>query len=372
MKTIVEILGGAQMLLGISFDIQDCFEHYLTEEHRAFLHLLRIVEAFFPRIEKPVGLRGRRPFENTPFLRAYLAKAFFKIETTSGLRNRLLSDSSLRNICGLIRVPSPATFSRRLKVFADHHLFEQILYPMVADSHAERLVGHISRDSTAISAREKPVNTRRDVTKPKQKRGRPRKGEVRPNTPPSRLTRQISCSSGKAVKDLNRTCAWGCKKNSQGNLQFWKGYKLHLDITDRGIPTAAVVTGANVHDSQVALPLEKLTERHVTHLYSVMDSAYDALAIRRYSEGQGRVALIDRNTRRGDTRPPMDPAEQERFKVRSTVERANAHLKDWLLPQRLLVRGYAKVNFTVMTGVVCLAALKVLQYFIIPTLDSTA
>ena len=54
-----------------------------------------------------------------------------------------------------------------------------------------------------------------------------------------------------------------------------------------------------------------------------MDAAYDAPQIPRYSEEQGRIALIDRNKRRSDTRLPMDPAE---------VERGKFHLKDWFLP----------------------------------------
>ena len=281
MKTKVEILGGAQILLAAIFDIQDCFEEYLTKGHRAFLQMLRVIESFFPKIEQSIGIRGRRPFENLPFLRAYLAK-------------------------------------------------------------------------------------------PKRKRGRPRKGELRPKAPSSRLTRQISMPSGKAFGELNRKCAWGCKKNSQGNIQFWKGYKLHLDVTDMGIPTAALVTGANVHDSQVSLPLEKLTERNLTYLYSVMDAANDAPQIHHYSEEQGRIALIDRNKRRGDTGPPMNHAERERFKVCSTVKRANAHLKDWFWPSKIMVRGYSKVNFTLMAGVLCLAAVKILQNFVLPVLDSTA
>ena len=76
------------------------------------------------------------------------------------------------------------------------------------------------------------------------------------------------------------------------------------------------------------IPLEKLTERNVTHLYSVMDAAYDAPQIRLYSEEKGRIALIDQNKRRNNPRMPMDPAEKQRFKIRSSVERANAHLKD--------------------------------------------
>ncbi|OQY32917.1 MAG: hypothetical protein B6241_09670 [Spirochaetaceae bacterium 4572_59] len=75
-----------------------------------------------------------------------------------------------------------------------------------------------------------------------------------------------------------------------------------------GIPVAALVTGANVHGSQVFIPLEKLTERNVTHLYSVMGVAYDVPQIHLYNEKKGRVALIDQNKRRGDSRRPMDPA----------------------------------------------------------------
>ncbi len=59
-----------------------------------------------------------------------------------------------------------------------------------------------------------------------------------------------------------------------------EGHKLHLDVTDNGIPVSAIVTGANVHDSQVAIPLERMTEQRVNHLYSLMDSAYDAKPIR--------------------------------------------------------------------------------------------
>jgi len=172
-----------------------------------------------------------------------------------------------------------------------------------------------------------------------------------------------------ALKEVNHACSWGCKKNSQGNVQFWKGYKQHLDATDMGIPAATIVTGVNVHDSQVSLPLEKMSEKRVVHLYSLMDAAYDAPEIRGYSEGKGRVALIDLNKRRNDKREPMDPAEKEQFKIRSTVERTNSHVKDWLLPAKLLVKGYKKVNFVLMTGVVCLTALKILQQFILPTLQ---
>jgi IS5 family transposase len=170
----------------------------------------------------------------------------------------------------------------------------------------------------------------------------------------------------KALKELDTDCTWGCKKNSQGNASFWKGYKLHLDVTDLGIPVTAVITGANVHDSQVAIPMEKLTERKITFLYSVMDSAYDATPIATYVSGKGRMPLIDPNKRRGGAQRVFTPAQKERFKIRTTVERANAHLKDWLVPAQIFVRGVRKVSFQLMCGVLCLAAIKILQYFILP------
>lgn len=363
MTTITQMLGGAQILLGISYDLQECFEHYLTDDQRAFLSMLRLLSEYQPALERSGATTGRPAYEDEPFLRAFLAKSFFRIPTNDDLRKRLIADSNLKQICGFTEVPSAATFSRRLAFLSKGALLVRMLNELGADFHKDRIVGHISRDSTAIAAREAPSNRKRDVVqKPKRKRGRPRKGEIRPGKKPSRIERQVRMKPGQAIAELNASCAWGCKTNSQGNVMSWKGYKLHLDVTDLGIPVTAVVTGANVHDSQVAIPLEKWTERKIDFLYSVMDSAYDAAAIANYIREKGRVPLIDPNKRRGAERTTFTPAEKERFKVRTTVERANSHLKDWLLPAQLFVRGSAKVSFILMCGVLALAALKILQY----------
>jgi len=126
-----------------------------------------------------------------------------------------------------------------------------------------------------------------------------------------------------------------------------------------GIPVTAVVTGANVHDSQLAIPMENLTERRITHLYSVMDSAYDAEDIRAYIQGKERIALIEANRRRGKRSRAFDAAQEQRFKIRTTIERTNAHLKDWFFGANIFVRGIRKVKFHLMCGVVSLAAVKI-------------
>ncbi|MFV1968543.1 MAG: transposase [Pseudomonadales bacterium] len=369
MKSVTEILGGAQILLNVSFDIQTVFEEYLTEEHRAFLAALRLIEHRIPELQTTYCGRGRIPIQNQPILRAYLAKSFFKIATNTDLINRLKSDSSLRGICGFDSVPSPATFSRRLSLFSRLHVMEQLLQRIVREHRGGAIVGHISRDSTAIRAREKPANKKKDVAdKPKPRRGRPRKGGKRPAKEQKRLARQLKQRPGRAIRELDRSCAWGRKVNSQGTAEYWKGYKLHLDVDDMGIPITAVVTGANVHDSHAAIPMEKKTTGLVHRLYSLMDAAYDAKDIRSYIAATGGVAIIDRNKRRNAHTEPMDPAKKIRFRHRSTVERSNAHLKDWFLPAKIMTKGYEKANFVLMTGVVCLAAVKILQYIVLPGL----
>ena len=372
MKSITEILGETQLLLGISYDIQETFEEFLTNEHRSFLAMLRVIEEGQPVIKQERHLRGRPAYDFQPIIRAYFAMSFFRIDSTSDLINRLKSDSSLRKICGFTKVPSAATFSRRLDYLASHHFMEQKLNAIVIENVGDRIIGHLARDSTSIISREKPKNKKKDVKiapKAKKKRGRPKKGEERPSPEKKRLEKQISQKPGEAIKELNKDCTWGCKKNSQGNVQFWKGYKLHLDVIDFGFPVTAVVTGANVHDSQLAIPMEKMTAKKITHLYSLMDAAYDAAEINNFITACGRVAITDPNKRRSKNREPLDPAEIERFKIRSTVERSNAHLKDWLIPSKIMVRGFRKVNFMLMTSVVLLAAIKTLQLFILPHLS---
>jgi hypothetical protein len=49
------------------------------------------------------------------------------------------------------------------------------------------------------------------------------------------------------------------------------------------------------------------------------------------------------------------------------MKRAYSHLKGRLIPQVLFVRGYSKVSFVVMMGVISLVALKYLHCFSTPS-----
>jgi transposase len=170
--------GSATIWGGLSYDLQDSLEEYLNKDHRAFLAMLRVVEGHRPPLERTKSGMGRPTYENEPFFRAFLAQSFFRIASIEALRNRLLTDTNLRQICGLPIVPSLATFRRRFAEFAALQVATRALNSMVTQYHEGRIVGHVSRDSTAISARGKLGNKKRDVaitTGPKYKRGRPRR-----------------------------------------------------------------------------------------------------------------------------------------------------------------------------------------------------
>lgn len=365
MKTITETIGGAQSLLDMNYDLQGCFEEYLTDEYKTFLHIIRAAETYLPECIRTRKKTGRPPYEYFPFIRGMVAKSFFGIEKTNQLIQRLKGEPNLRLLCGFERVPHASTFSRVFEYLAAEGVLEMGFDALVKKAHEKTVVYHVCRDSTMIASRE-PVlfKSKKKTEEPKKKRGRPRKGTIKEPQEPLELEKQLYEDARTSLKRLNKACAWGCKKNSQGKVEMTKGYKLHLDVSDTGFPLSAVITGANVHDSQLAIPMEKLTEEKVVSCYSLMDAAYDAITIKDYIQSRERIPIIDPNKRNDENRPSLDPAKKERYKVRSTVERANAHLKDNLIPKAIYVKGYTKVSFVLFASVFCLALIKFLQYFI--------
>ena len=152
----------------------------LGERYELFVTVLGFVqvERFLTCLR---GLPGRPQEDRAALARAFIAKAVFAITTTRGLVERLAIDSPLRRLCGWSRaeeVPSEATFSRAFTPFADSALPSRLHEALIDKTLRDHLVGHVSRDSTAIEGREKP--TPKPSATPKRRRGRPRKGEQRP------------------------------------------------------------------------------------------------------------------------------------------------------------------------------------------------
>lgn len=393
----------------------------MTETHQRLVLVLEIVrvEEFaaplnWQRLGAPVS-------DRTALARAYIAKAVCNLPTTKALIDRLQCDETLRRLCGWEmrgQIPSESTFSRAFAEFAAAGLTDKVHEALVKQHVGEDIVFHASTDATEIEARERPARAQNaapvvagqgtaatapvdsaasgsapeegqtgqgevpgqpteqkstpgkapqekekpvQAAAPKRKRGRPRKGEAKPPEP-TRLERQRTQTVEEAVDELPKGCDVGAKRNSKGHQETWIGYKFHITVGDGGIPLAAITTSASVHDSQVAIPLLKMTASRVTSLYDLMDAAYDAKGIREYSQELGHVPIIDHNPRRAgkDAYVPMVPDRAERYKHRSGSERFNGRLKDDCGGRMLRVRGHAKVHTHLMFGLLVVFAEAVL------------
>jgi hypothetical protein len=223
---------------------------------------------------------------------------------------------------------------------------------MVKEHLGDKLVGHISGDSTAIDAREKVC--RKVKTRKPKKRDRPFKGSV-PAIEPKRLDLQLKRSLDENLDDLPKPCDFGCKRDSKGNTYSWQGYKLHIGVADGDVPISAILTSASLHDSQVAIPLAQMTNERITNCYDLYDAAYDAPQIKDFSSSLGHVPIIDSNPRRGE-KIPFDPAQKARFANRSSVERVNSDLKDNHGGNHIRVKGHSKVMCHLMLGLLVIAA----------------
>jgi hypothetical protein len=99
---------------------------------------------------------------------------------------------------------------------------------------------------------------------------------------------------------------WGRRRTPRA-ISTWIGYKLHVDVNDCGLPISAVLTAASLHESQVAVPLMKMTSERLDYLYDLMDSAYDAKPIYEVSRSLGHVPIIAKNGREERGNPPGPP-----------------------------------------------------------------
>lgn len=360
----------------------------LTPKLEKVIHTLEWVriEEFVENSWKGIG---RPPHERAWLANAFIAKVVLNIATTVGLMERLAVDRALRRICGFPLnkpLPSEATFSRAFEAFAESQLADRAHEALVVEQLGDKLIGHISRDGTAIEARERPCTTppaqqqasasktvplfpdesktkESDVTSSQApatpvktaKRGRPRTGEVRPPAKESPIAMQRKQTLDQLLDAIPTACDRGTKCNAQGYKVSWNGYKLHIDTADCGVPVAAVLSSASMHDSLAAIPLSHLSTQRVTNLYDVMDAAYCSTELRDHCRDLGHVPLIDHNPRRGEKRA-FEPHEALRYNERTVAERTNARLKDEFGGRAIRVQGATKVYSHLMFGLLALSA----------------
>jgi transposase len=291
---------------------------------------------------------GRKPASRKSLALAFLAKAVWDLPTTAVLMDFLMANRTVRVLCGWERpqdVPSKGTFSNAFREFAADGLPSRMHGAMVEASLGGSHLEALSIDSTAIEAREKPAL-------------KPPGGARRCGKKAKRLDVQPWRSLDENILDLPKLCDRGCKRNSRGNMSTWPGYKLHMGVSDGGVPVCALLTSASVHDSQAAIPLIQMGLGRARWCHVLADSAYDARQIRAFGESLGCVPIIEPNPRRKKGVAPdgLGANQKEAYKKRAAVERAYSSLKDSYGGRHVRVAGALKVMAHLMFGVVALTA----------------
>ena len=224
------------------------------------MEIIRI-EDFIPN---SYGYRGR-PLKNRKVIAgAFVAKAVYNMPTTRILLDRLDSDISFRRICGWEsknEIPDETAFSRAFAEFSKSGLAQTVHDALIKKVFKNNIAHHVSRDSTAIEAREKPLKKPSKKEKSSNKRGWPKKDEIKAKKELTRVEKQLDMSLPEMINDLPKKCDVGTKKNSKGYKESWIGYKAHIDTIDGDIPISMLITSASVHDSQAANTFSKNHKR---------------------------------------------------------------------------------------------------------------
>ena len=327
-----------------SFDeLSGCFFAEPTKDELSFLEIWEnLVSIVPPEVRNDYGRShtGRPGYTLLDVLAVHAVKLYFQERTLSAARERLLSSINLRTIVGMWKVPSLAVISRKTDELIEIVDFSSLIASVCSSFYKDRLVCHLSIDSTIVEAREKPVKTGKPQVK--RKRGRKMKG-LQEQTIAGKKEMQYSFMENGDVEEflstLEHRCSVTGKKNSKGNMEWFIGYKAHLAVDDCGIVVAHHVTGACVHDSQVAIPLMRRAKGRCDFLYALMDGGYTSRRIEDFASSIGKVPIIDSHADRSGHKEEMDPAKAWRYRSRTTVERTNSELKECFLPEKLYSRG---------------------------------
>ncbi len=333
--------------------------------------LIKILD--FAQIEKNITVVTitNIPKDREEIARAMIAKSVYNMQTTRDLIDRLHSDRVLRVLCGWrykIDIPSESKFSRVFKELSDLQIAQKTHKKFVNEYLSDTVFMYNATDAAMIPLREKPVKIEKEE-KPKNKVGRPKKGEKREPVKPKILELQKEMKTTKKMLSLVSTvCGVGVKQNSKGNREITIGGKLHISAVDGDIPIAAFYSGANVHDSSVALPLINETGKRVMYLRDLLDAWYDSDIIREYSEKLNHKPIIDINPKNSkelkqkiqlikDEKVKFEflnlpkSSDEHHYNQRSMVERVNKYLKDDFGCNTIYYQGATKVASVLSFGI---------------------
>jgi hypothetical protein len=348
----------------------------LSEEYKKLVAVLELVriEEFLPCTR---FCTGRPTKYRSQIARAFVAKIILKIPFTGELIKRLEKDEQLRFICGwkeYHKVPDKSVFSRAFAEFADMKLPDKVHQALISDIYKDKIVGHLTMDSTPIIAREKaPKSSKSKISRKERKKLKNKQLAKEKREGTSRKQRQLFQNIDEMINELPTASDTAAKKGTWGYKSWWFGYKFSATVDDHCIPIACILTTASLNDSEVAIPLAKKSNRLVKNFYDLMDSAYDAEEIKRHSKSLGHIPIIDKHSRSKAQKAEkvaerkrrkllnVQVAEDVRYRTRFSKERFNATFKDYYGGKNLYYRGHSKVFCHLSFGVLAMTATMLLK-----------
>jgi hypothetical protein len=258
-------------------------EHAINSEMDPLLQALfqYIDQLSFP--ETPY-MTGRPPISKKSLLKCFFLKTYFSIDSLRQLVDTLDRFGYLRWICGLKEVPHLSTFSRAGKWFREQGF--SVFNAQLLKDLGVRYPKIVIIDSTALRS---------------------------------------------SLYDSQ--ARWGISTR----YNWFKGYKLHLCTTTRGIILSHVFTTANRNDAAVALKLFPSVKEWDIE-FALGDAAYDSEKVRQMAKQTGIFFVSPINPRNSDKRkdaygrviPPFLKTEFGKwlFRFRNSIEQTFNRLKN--------------------------------------------
>ena len=341
----------------------------LDDNQRLFVRIAESVE--LGRIARRYGWcgNGRKPSSRLAMFKMFVMKHVWNFPTTKDALAEVRRCPSMRRLCGWesqSSIPSESTISRAFGDFAADEIASSLFKDFVKKVAKGRIVVHRSIDSTEIDAREGAATKDEKAAAAELAAIRAQVDANAEDYNALALQKERDLDTNLAL--LPTLCDWGCKRNSKGKVEKWKGYKLHLVVGDGDIPLCAFLSSASMHDSQAMIPMMQRASASFDYFYDLADAAYDAAGIKAMSERLGHAPLIDGNPRRGEKQIDdvgakfvnIIPAEALRYRRRTGVERVFGMLKDSHGGCTVRVRGNKKVFLHLMFGILVIAAQKLI------------
>src|SRR5699024_3116486 len=277
------------------FSIQELYDMQPTEKYDAIIAAINL-DMIYHEVMKKSRRVAPEELNYPAMILSVFIRYVERIPTIKDLVKRLKNDIAFKMDCGFLvsdSIPSEASYSRLVDKLMATNVLERAQEQVIERAIEE---GFITDDTIAIDAthfeardhappkqeKEKPAPKKRGrKTKAEREQWLQEQAEKEANRPlyDKKIEAQLTASLTELRTDIPRAPQWGVKKNSEGQNEYWYGYKAHLAVSASSqYSVHSLVSSGNLNDGKAAIPLLKgMDERLSLSIvrYEAMDAGYD-------------------------------------------------------------------------------------------------